>query len=162
MHAEVEFGAGDRLLECLLVDEDQAVWRRELGDIAVAKVELGKTGGVFELVFCHPPHHGAARLFAGGRPLDGLPVADALAKEARDGCGVAREVGQDGFGVFHAGKVDDSGVGTGRRNCLGKSIPPEGIEVASAVDGEFRPHFEPIGRHAVEGAHASVESREDP
>ena len=42
--------------------------------------------------------------------MDGLPVADALAKEACDGCGVAREVGQNGFGILYAGEVDDRGV----------------------------------------------------
>ena len=40
----------------------------------------------------------------------GFPVADTLAKEARDGCGVAREVGQNGFGILYAGEVDDRGV----------------------------------------------------
>ncbi len=65
---------------------------------------------ILELVFCHPPHHGAARLFAGGRALDGLAVADTLAKEACDGRGVAREVGQNGFGILYAGEVDDRGV----------------------------------------------------
>ena len=42
--------------------------------------------------------------------MDGLPVADTLAKEARDGCDVAREVGQNGFGILYAGEVDDRGV----------------------------------------------------
>ena len=78
--------------------------------MAIADVECGKFACILELVFCHPPHHGAARLFAGGRPLDGLPVADTLAKEACDGRGVVREVGQNGFGILYAGEVDDRGV----------------------------------------------------
>ena len=82
-------GAGSRVL----VDEGQAVWGRELGDIAVAKVELGKTGGVLDLVFRHPTDHRTACLFAGGRSLDGLAVADTFAKETSDGCGVACEMG---------------------------------------------------------------------
>lgn len=38
------------------------------------------------------------------RALDGLAVADAFAKEARDDRGVAREMGQNGFGVLYAGE----------------------------------------------------------
>ena len=78
--------------------------------MTITNVERGEPAYILELVFCHPAHHGAACLFAGGRPLDGLAVADAFAKEACDDRDIGGEAGQDGFGVFRAGEVDDRGV----------------------------------------------------
>lgn len=82
--------------------------------MSITNVERGKFACILELVFCHPPHHGAARLFAGGRALDGLAVADTFAKETCDDRGVGGEAGQNGFGVFRAGEVDDRSVGARR------------------------------------------------
>ena len=78
--------------------------------MTITNIKRGEPAYILELVFCHPAHHGTTCLFAGGRALDGLAVADAFAKEARDDRGVAREMGQNGFGVLYAGEVDDRGV----------------------------------------------------
>ena len=149
-------------LEHLFVDEHEGAWGRELGDIAVAKVELGKTAYILELVFCHPAHHGAACLFAGGRALDGLAVADAFAKEACDDRDIGGEAGQNGFGVFRAGEVDDRGVGARRSDGPCELVAPKRVKVSGIADGKLRAHLQPIRFNGMKGAYASVKAREDP
>ena len=130
--------------------------------MTITNVERGESAYILELVFCHPAYHGAARLFAGGRALDGLAVADAFAKEACDDRGIGGEAGQNGFGVFHAGEVDDRGVGACRSDGPCELVAPKRVEVSGIVDGKLRAHLQPIRFNGMKGAYASVESREDP
>ena len=80
------------------------------GDVPIADVECGKFAYILELVFLPSTAPWSRAPFCWRSPLDGFPVADTLAKEACDGRGVAREMGQNGFGILYAGEVDDRGV----------------------------------------------------
>ncbi len=100
--------------------------------------------------------------FAGGRPLDGLAVADAFAKEAGDDRGIGGEAGQNGFGVFRTGEVDDRSVGVRRSDGPCELVAPKRIEVSGTVDGKLRAHLQPIWFNGMKGAYASVKARENP